>query len=413
MPEKAQTTERTQPGRRAKAAAFVASLAFLVSAGESRPSIAEEEPVERQPKPTFVMGALEDSILSESPAYSVAVAEAIKGTEFNTVKVTMPWTYPRQCAEIDNDLDRFQNAVTATNESGLYFALNVIPGGGKGLGHAPTSPSQQRCYTDTLVSYMNAYEEKYAGGHLILELPNEPNSKTFWKPQHNSDGEWVAPKAVTRLLARAYPVLKEEAQKLNIGLTVVGGGLASNHRPQEFASEMGQEKKAPEFAGPMMNQFSLHPYGQVNNEPPDTMHPGGGTVGLADLQAFIKTLDESFVTKHTVLLSEYGAKTKVPAAQHGLYDVWPNGSPNLIDESTQSEYYTRAIKIARCEPRIGGLILFNMIDDKENGAGQGSWTSGLFYPDDGDLNTPLIRKSSHQGVQLEISAAKSDPNYCD
>lgn len=388
--------EKKSAGLRLKAGVLLTGAALAMSA-KLKPAIADELAPAIQ-KPEFIIGAMEDSAVSENYNQSEIVASKIAEMGFNTLKISMPWTHPRQCAEIDNDLARFQNAATAAKNNGLFLMLNLIPGGGNGLGMAPTTPSQRRCFKDTLISYMHAFEQVSPGGHIFLELPNEPNSENFWRPQKDKDGQWIAPKAVVKLLAESYEPIKNEAAALGIKATVVGIGLASKDHPQQFIQEAGIAKKQV-GKGRLMDAFSHHPYGLANDEAPEIVHATGG-IGFGDLDRLTKTLDKSLGNGLPVVLSEYGTKTEVPPDELDQYDIFPNGPRALISEAQQAAYYSKAIKIARCHPRVGAIILFNVIDDKD-----GHWTSGTFYPD-------MTTKSSYSLIKQAIIWSKAPNPVC-
>lgn len=383
---------------RLKTGAVLAGLALAFSA-EVRPAQAEEQaPVVE--KPSFIVGAMEDSVLSEDYHQSELIAAKIAEMGFNTLKISMPWTHPRQCAEIDNDLVRFQNAAKAARNSSLFFMLNLIPGGGNGLGMAPVTASQQRCYKDTLVSYLHAFSEINEGGHIVIEAPNEPNSDTFWRPQKDKDGNWSAPIAVTRLLAGTYQPLKREAEELGIKVTFVGGGLASKDNPGQFIKEMGQAKR--ELGKRLMDAFGHHPYPHTNDELPEARHSneGSGTIGFGDTERLAQTLDNNLGAGLPIYYTEYGRKTKVPSDKLGLYKIYPNAPKSLISEAQQADFYSRELRLAKCEPRVGAVVLFNVIDDSD-----GYWTSGLMYPD-------LSPKSSYEIVKRAITQASSENPVC-
>jgi len=376
----------------------IAVMIGALAVPAARAASNEESPVPIERVPEFIIGAQEDTIVNKDEKISQDVAQKLKDLDFNVVKITAPWSYPRQCAAINDDPARYINAFQAAKDNQLVPVLNLFPGGQGDLGQAPSTPSQQTCYRDTLIAYEHVFAEVNPGGHIIFEIPNEPNSETFWRPQNNSDGEWVAPKAVSRTLAKSYWAVKKEAQELGIGVTLIGGALASGHNAVGFTKAMGEARQELEVKGAIMDGFSIHPYGETNDEPPDVTHPDLTTVGFAELPSFINSLDDSFHKPMSVWLTEYGAKTKVPANKTGLYTIRPNISKDMISEATQAEFYTKAIQMARSRSRVDAIILFNVIDDPD-----GHWTSGLMYPD----GSP---KSSYSAVHQAIIDAKSRYN---
>lgn len=375
------------------------SMVGALALGSTKSAEADNAPAQLATTPEFVIGAQEDSVLDEDLEKSQDIAKLIKEAGFNTLKLTLPWTYPTQ-AEIKNDLKRFQNAAAAARENDLQLMLNLIPGGGSGLGKAPETASQQRRYRDTLIGYMHAFEEVSPGGHIILEIPNEPNSETFWRKQNDKDGGWAAPRAVVNTLAKSYWPVKQEAQKLGIGVTLIGGALASAHDPKGFIEAMGQAKKElaadKNMKGPSFDGFSIHPYGALNNEAPDVPHPEQQVLGLGDYQVLEQSIEKAFGKGQSIWYTEYGVKTK-PDKAH-LYDVAPTTN-KLVSETRQAEFYKKAIRMARCQ-NVAGMILFNVIDDKD-----GVWTSGIWYPD----KSP---KTSYEAVRQAIEEAKNGQVSC-
>ncbi|HEX5395023.1 MAG TPA: hypothetical protein VFW52_01585 [Candidatus Saccharimonadales bacterium] len=347
-----------------------------------------------EPLPQFIIGGKEDQIVDESLDVSESTAQLLKDAGLNAVEMTAPWTYPRQCAEINNDLNRYRNAFTALKDKDLLPILNLIPGGGAGMGKAPTSPSQQRCYKDTLISYLHLFAEVNPGGNIVFEVPNEPNYKLFWKPQEN------APKAVVSTLEKVYKPVKAEADGLGVSATIIGGGLGAK-QAAGFTKEMGDARRESSYQGPIMDGFSLHPYGLVNNESPDTTHPGMPAVGLGDLPAFESLLDKTFQKPMPIWLTEYGAKVKVPDEQKAEYDNIEQTANGLISQTEQAKNYAKAIRIARCNRRVSALIFFNPIDDRQMHPDGGWWTSGLYTPN----GTP---KPALAVVQTEANQSKVD-----
>jgi hypothetical protein len=360
----------------------------------AKASQAESAKPAAEPLPQFIIGGKEDQIVDESPEVSEQTARALKDAGFNAVEMTAPWTYPAQCAEINNDLNRYRNAFSALRDEDMLPILNLIPGGGAGLGKAPTSPSQQRCYKDTLISYLHLFSEVEPGGNIVFEVPNEPNYEMFWKPQSN------APKAVVRTLEKVYKPIKEEAEKLGVSATIIGGGLGAK-QAASFTKDMGTARRESSYKGELMDGFSLHPYGLANNEPPDTVHPEMSAVGLGDLTAFESLLDQSFQKPMPIWLTEYGAKVKVPQEKQSQYDNINQTAKNLINETQQAEYYAKAIRIARCNRRVSAIIFFNPVDDKEMHPNGGWWTSGVMRPD-------LEPKPAYSAVQAEAGLAKAN-----
>ncbi len=344
---------------------------------------------EKKDIPEFVIGAMEDQIVSEDIEQSRRVAKLIKEAGFNTVKISMPWTYPGQGAEIDNDLKRFQNAVQASMEYDLQFYMVMIPFDNDGsVGQAPVTASQMRRFADTAVSYLHAYNKVNPHQPMIIGLPNEPNLETFWKPQTDSA------KKVTRLLSIAYPKLKRNALNLNTEVIVVGPELASYHDDLAYIEEMGKTIKELKIDSdsPIMDVFAWHMYGLKNNDPPEVAY---------ERYKAVKSLVKKHIGDIPVWNTEYGVKTAIPESMKGHYSLPKQQLSTLVSESEQGKYYSDAITMAKCR-NMGGIVLFNVIDDPTD-----YWTSGIYA-----ANSLFTPKASFKRVQQSIEGLNTGNNPC-
>ena len=269
-------------------------------------------------------------------------------------KTTAPWTYPSQCSEINNDTDRYRNFFIATRDYGLAPILNLIPGGGAGLGKIPTTHSQRRCYKDTAVSYVHLFASVYQeegvdnddGGldeqskpTMYLELLNEPNLETFLENPYDHDREWVAPKHVVRTSDVALRGAKQAAKNLGVRLVVMNAGYHSGNRLLDFLSTEGRYKRELGIKTPLTDCVSWHPYGSKNNEPPDTIHPNLSTIGLGDSNALLKTIDSSFIRQdYPICASEFGVKAAIPPEKMYLYPGVTQTAPTLVSENLQARF---------------------------------------------------------------------------
>ena len=157
---------------------------------------------------------------------------------------------------------------------------------------------------------------------------NEPNLNLFWLPQFGPDGSDAAATAYEQLLAETYDALKH----VDSGLEVVGGALAprgsddpnasrQTHSPTQFILDLGRAYRASGRDRPLMDAFSLHPYGESPRVPPTLRHPHTTSLGIADYPKLVRLLGRAFDgtaqpgSKLPVLYAEYGVETTDPAGQ--------------------------------------------------------------------------------------------------
>jgi hypothetical protein len=393
-----QNTVEVAKNRRLIPVIALLGTSALLALGVNSKSAEAQQHAESAPA-EMIFGAMEDSILSDDLDKSKDIANKIAAAGFNTAKTIVPWTYPAQCAEVKNDTLRFQNAVQATKDAGLNLAINIVSYDKKGrIGYAPERSSEIRCYIDTAISYMTNFAHINKGGNLVVELTNEPNSKTFWKPQKDAKDYWIAPANVARLYSKAYSKLHAEASKLDVNLMIVGPGLASNHDALEFISKMPAIEQKADSSKQIFDAFSIHPYGTNPKEHPAKEHSEKAVVSFADYSGLKKSVGRAFGSDMQVWYSEYGVIASVPTEKYGLYDEIAS-SVDSVSETTQAEYYKSAIEMSFCQ-KAGAFVLFNFIDDP-----RGHWTSGIFYPD----GSP---KSSYAIVKQTLENAKSGNIVC-
>jgi hypothetical protein len=213
---------------------------------------------------------------------------------------------------------------------------------------------------------------------------NEPNLNRFWLPQFDPEGGDVAAPAYLALLIEVYDAVK----KADPELTVWGGALAprgidrpgtgrDTHSPTTFIRDLGAAYRASGLERPPLDGFAYHPYPASSSVPPDRpTDPGSSSILLADYEEKLRPLlDEAFGPGLPVLYSELGVETSIPAAKLALYEGSEPGRP--VEETTQADYYRRAIELAACQPNVAGILLFHSQDEPSLSGFQ----SGVYYVD--------------------------------
>ena len=164
------------------------------------------------------------------------------------------------------------------------------------------------------------------------EVWNEPNSSTFWRPQHD-------PEAYARLLETAFRACKEaDPGAIVLGCSTAGVDL-------DFIGRVVRAGGARFLDG-----VSFHPYCQPL--PPERKL-------LTDIPKVIKLVPDK-----PLWITEFGYPTHAGA--------------DGVDEETQSNYLVRAFLLARCFPAVKGFCWYDFQNDGED-------------PDEGEFNFGLVR----------------------
>ena len=318
---------------------------------------------------------------------------------FGAVVLSAVWA-PPLTEPPPNDLARLGHAVDAAGRAGIRPFVAVY----QFSGATPVTAADREQfagYTASLARALPAVRDVIVG--------NEPNANLFWMPQFGPDGEDLAAPAYLRLLARTYDALKEVDPTLN----VVGGGLAprgidragtgrDTHSPTAFIRDLGAAFRASGRTRPVMDMFSIHPYGETSSIAPEFRHPRSTTIGLADYEKLVALLGEAFDgtpqpgSSLPIVYGEYGIESAIPPQRAGGYTGAEVDSVHPVDEETQGRWYAQAIALARCQPNVRMLFLFHVSDERELERLQ----TGVRYADDAP-------KTSLRAVRAAVEARGS------
>jgi hypothetical protein len=157
-----------------------------------------------------------------------------------------------------------------------------------------------------------------------------------------------------------------------------------------------------------MDMLAIHPYGESSKTPPTALHPKSTSISIADYPKLVKLLRDAFRgtaqrgAKLPILYGEYGVQTQIPTDKLGVYtNLGVPTAADAVSESMQGAYYTRAVKLAYCQPTVAGMLFFHVSDEPD----LDRWQSGLFYADD----TP---KSDLAQVKTVAQAAEAGTLTC-
>jgi hypothetical protein len=332
--------------------------------------------------PTLVVGAAENAVLSSSLTDSKGQLELAAAAGLQTVRVVVLWYgggAPR-----DEQLASYSTTARAASLVGLRLMVNVFPATNTQVPKDEVSRAAFASFAARLARAVPTVK------HFVVG--NEPNKQFFWSPQFAPDGAPAAPAAFTALLAATYDALKA----VDPAVVVAAGGLAprGNDKPNavsnvsispgNFILGMGAAYRASGRTAPIMDQFSIHPYGDRSEQPPTFEHPLSTTIGLGDYPKLVGFLGQAFDgtaqpgSTVPILYDEYGVQTLAPAEKASLYTN-PNAplADDVVTDDVQAAYYRRALQLASCQPNVAGLIFFHVVDETD----LGRWQSGLYHPD--------------------------------
>jgi hypothetical protein len=310
-------------------------------------------------KPPLLVGAVDDAAKWAAAGRTMREAQA---SGFDVVVLSATWS---RGAAPEHDLPPLRRAVRAAVAQHVQPVLAVY----QLSSSTPNSGADRAAfagYAAALAGALPAVREVIVG--------NEPNLNLFWEPQFGPDGGDAAAASYEQLLAASYDTLKS----LPSPPEVIGGGLAprggddatasrQTHSPTTFIRDLGAAYRASGRSRPLMDQFSIHVYGENPRIPPTLAHPRTTSIGIADYSKLVALLGEAFDgTKQAgstlpIVYGEYGVETNVPPDKASLYtgrEFVPTATA-----ATQADFYRQAIELTRRQPTVRMLIFFHMDDE--------------------------------------------------
>jgi len=340
--------------------------------------------------PGLTVGAVEDDVRLSSPVEAEARMALFRVAGFRAVRVTSFWQ-PGQTRPSEAELGILENVAEAASRNGVRVYVTVMHPGSR------TTPLTDEARSDFAANAAALVRAVPEVRHVVVG--NEPNLNRFWLPQFELDGTSAAPAAYLTLLARTYDALKT----VSPGVKIVGGavsprgsdragGIRPTHSPTRFIQELGVAYRASGRDRPVMDAFSIHPYGDNSSQPPTTAHPNTTSIGIADYDKVVALLGQAFDgtaqlgSKLPLLYAEFGVESQIPAAKAGLYTGEEPAVTRPVDEATQAAYYEQALALSFCQPTVEGMLLFLSRDERA----RAGWQSGVHYVD-GTAKTSLPR----------------------
>jgi hypothetical protein len=331
----------------------------------------------------FVVGAVEDA-----PKWQPDVVAKAKAVGFEQDVLSAVW---KRGASAPTDAAVLAPAGQRLSRAGIEPVLAVY----QLSANTPLSAADREAFA----SYAAGLARALPQVHSVI-VGNEPNLNLFWLPQFDANGGDAAAAAYEQLLAATYDALKAVSSKL----TIVAGGLSAHgsddpaasrptHSPTQFLDDLGAAYRASGRTKPLMDELSVHVYGESPRIPPTFAHPRSTSIGIADYAKLERIVKGAFGEELPIVYGEYGVETAIPADKRAGYTGHEVVQP--VDEATQARYYAEAIDLASCQPEVVAIDLFHVVDESDLAGLQ----SGVYYAD----GTP---KSSLARVRQAIEHPK-------
>jgi hypothetical protein len=271
-----------------------------------------------------------------------------------------PTTIPDQVF-LDRALPRFSLC-------GVRVIFAVYPSRSRGLSETEGAAGQ-------FVLFLHQLARTYPYvKHFVVG--NEFNQPRFFQPQFDASCRASSAAAYVGLLAQAYDALKAVDPRIVVISSVSPRGndncRAPNNvstSPVRFIRDMGAAYRKLGRTWPLFDEFGQHVY---PNQPVDSLTKGYGwpNIGIPNLDrlkqavwdAFHGTGQPTFEQGLRVRLGEVGWQVGVVPSAAGAYHGQEN--VQVTTETAQAEIYGELVRRVVCDPHVGALHFFGLVDEK-------------------------------------------------
>jgi hypothetical protein len=372
--------------------AVVLSLVLVFAASGAAPALAGRN---------LVVGVNDDAV-----KWRPGISSISNDLGLGYYRVTQGWE-PGQTQPSASDVASIDAAIT--NAGSQKILLSVFGSSSA----APISASSRAQYCSFVSSLLDRFPQIAA-----VNIWNEANLSYFWKPQFNRDGSSAAPAAYEALMARCYDSIKSRHPDVRVLTSLSPRGndnprARSNisHSVRNFVAKMGQAYRRSHRRARIFDAWGQNVYGSSSKERPWVRHrldigegdyprllsylksAFGGTrqpvPGQKDVRIWY--LEDGFQTGVGLRRSFYGKSGETDRAV-----VQPLGG-----RVNQGSQLTDAIRLAYCQPAVGGFFNF-LLADESNLRG---WQSGILFAD-------WSQKPSYQALKNVIAEVNSGRVNC-
>lgn len=225
---------------------------------------------------------------------------------------------------------------------------------------SPTAPPLDQPARDAYCGYVASVLRRYPWVHDVA-IWTEPNSSTFWQPQHGAAAGYEA------LLATCWDAIHAVQPAANVIAT-----SAPHARPGDWYAAIGKAYRASGRTQPILDTIGHNAYPDTSAELPSARHKHR-SIDEGDLDRLTTVLTKAFGHVPPIWYLEDGFQTDSSSA---LY-TGAETERRPVSEPEQAVQLTRAVELAYCQPGVTAFFNFELRDD----ADRGGWQSGLLRPD--------------------------------
>jgi hypothetical protein len=250
---------------------------------------------------------------------------------------------------------------------------------------SPTAPPLDQPSRDVYCGYIAGVLRRYSFVHDVA-IWTEPNSSTFWKPQHGAAAAYEA------LLATCWDALHAAQPAANVIAT-----SAPHAKPGDWYLAIGKAYRASGRTAPILDTVGHNAYPETSAEPVGAHHKRG-SIDEGDLGRLTDVLKRAFGTPPPIWYLEDGFQTT------GGPSLLYSGSENErrpVSEIDQATQLAAAVRLAYCQRGVTGFFNFELRDDPS----LDGWQSGLLRPD-------WSAKPAFAAYQQAIAAAAAGTIDC-
>jgi hypothetical protein len=349
----------------------ILALAALVVAGGSTAA-----PAPKLGPLTFLVGATEDAVQGLDDG-GAAMDAQMTAHGLGAIRMSVDYE-PAQATAVQEEA-QLARAITAAHAAGIRVILSIQPGHNTDVTSDANGVKRFAAYTALVARAFPSVTDFVIG--------NEPNLGRFWFPTYRPNGTIAAGATYEAALAASYDALKAVNSNIDvIGLAISPrgddrpGSARNTISPVRFINAVGTAYRASKRKKPLMDNVALHPYPNVNTDPPGKGAPWPN-VSVANLDraqqafwdAFNGTAQPTFAetgvlrtTQATAaavrwVLDEAGWQTNT----QGLAGYTGTENTPTISEATQALYYKQVIARYACDQHVAALLFFHWIDESD------------------------------------------------
>ena len=249
---------------------------------------------------------------------------------------------------------------------------------------SPTAPPLDQASRDAYCGYIAGLLRRYPFVHDVA-VWTEPNSSTFWQPQHGAASAYEA------LLATCWDAVHAAQPAANVIAT-----SAPHARPGDWYLAIGKAYRASRRTSPIFDTIGHNAYPQDSAESPSAHHRH--SIDEGDLGRLTKALTRAFGAVPPVWYLEDGFQT---APGPSLLYSGSETDRRPVTENEQATQLAAAVRLAYCQPGVTGFFNFELRDEPS----LGGWQSGLLRPD-------WSAKPAFAAYQQAIAAATAGTIDC-